>query len=118
MLRLRSLGLLLVGCLAAGSARAADYDLVIAGGRVVDGTGAPWFRADVGIRGDRIVAVGNLAKASARRRMDASGKSWPRGSSTCSASPSSTSSSTTAWSPKIRQGITTEITGEGGSSRR
>src|SRR5687768_6360132 len=47
------------------------YDLILAGGRVVDGTGAPWFRADVGIRGDRIEAVGDLSKATARRRIDA-----------------------------------------------
>ena len=74
MLRLRSLALTLLGCLAAGAVRAAEYDLIISGGRVVDGTGAPWFRADVGVRGDRIAAIGNLEKASARRRVDATGK--------------------------------------------
>src|SRR5438105_13701080 len=47
-----------------------DYDLVLANGRVVDGTGAPWFRADVGIQGDRIAAVGDLSRAGAVRRID------------------------------------------------
>ena len=46
------------------------FDVVLAGGRVVDGTGNPWFRADVGIRGDRIAAVGALGRAEARRRLD------------------------------------------------
>jgi len=45
---------------AAPAVQARTFDVVIANGRVVDGTGAPWFRADVGITGDRITAIGNL----------------------------------------------------------
>ena len=41
------------------------FDILIAGGRVVDGTGAPWVRADVGIIGDRIAAIGDLHAADA-----------------------------------------------------
>jgi N-acyl-D-aspartate/D-glutamate deacylase len=47
-------------------------DVVFAGGRVVDGTGAAWFHADVGVVGDRIAAVGDLSAAEAGRRIDAS----------------------------------------------
>jgi len=50
------------------------FDLVIRNGRVLDGTGTPWYSADVGIRGDRIVAVGNLEGATARRTIDAAGR--------------------------------------------
>lgn len=49
------------------------FDLVLLNGQVVDGTGAPWFRADVGIRGDRIAAVGALGRAEARQRLDVAG---------------------------------------------
>src|SRR5205809_6434055 len=47
------------------------FELIFAGGRVVDGTGAPWFVADVGVRDGRIAAVGPLGEASATRRGDA-----------------------------------------------
>ncbi len=50
-----------------------SFDVLIRGGRVLDGTGNPWFRADVGVRGDRIVAVGDLAGATATRDIDATG---------------------------------------------
>jgi N-acyl-D-amino-acid deacylase len=58
---------------AALGARQPAYDLLIRNGRIVDGTGNPWFAGDVGIRGDRIVAVGVLTGASARREIDARG---------------------------------------------
>ncbi len=50
------------------------FDLLIKNGRVYDGTGNPWFPADIGVRGDRIVAVGRLADATAARVIDAAGK--------------------------------------------
>ncbi|MBI3946341.1 MAG: D-aminoacylase [Armatimonadetes bacterium] len=50
------------------------FDLIIANGEVVDGTGAPRRRADVGITGDRIAAVGDLSPAKGARRLDAAGK--------------------------------------------
>src|SRR2546430_13342804 len=48
---------------------AAVFDLILSGGRVMDGTGAPWFRADVGIRADTIAAIGDLSQNKARRRV-------------------------------------------------
>ena len=49
------------------------FDLVVRGGRVVDGTGSPWFVADVGIKGDAIVAVGPRLDATGARVVDAQG---------------------------------------------
>ena len=50
-----------------------SFDLIIQGGEVVDGSGDPRFRADVGVVGDRIEAVGDLSGRSAKRHVDARG---------------------------------------------
>jgi N-acyl-D-aspartate/D-glutamate deacylase/amino acid transporter len=67
----------LMGAIVYGQAPAAAdadrYDVIISGGRIVDGAGNPWFRADVGITGDRITRIGDLAGAAAARRIDATG---------------------------------------------
>ncbi|WP_419165221.1 hypothetical protein [Candidatus Palauibacter sp.] len=55
-------------------ASAQSYDVLIRNGRVLDGSGNPYFRADIGIRGDEIVAVGDLPGATADRVVDAAGK--------------------------------------------
>ncbi|MCS7082371.1 MAG: D-aminoacylase [Bacteroidota bacterium] len=69
---MRWLGLL-TSALLVGSAWAQEFDVLIRGGRVLDGTGNPWFYADIGIRGDRIAAIGNLQHATARRVINATG---------------------------------------------
>jgi len=53
---------------------AAEFDVLIRGGQVLDGTGKPAIRADVGVRGGRIVAVGTLDQAKARTVVDATGQ--------------------------------------------
>ena len=52
---------------------AQSYDVIIRDGRVIDGTGNPWFRADVALDGDRIVAMGDLGAATGEREIDATG---------------------------------------------
>jgi N-acyl-D-amino-acid deacylase len=91
------------------------FDVVIEHGRVVDGTGAPWFESDVGITGDRITAIGRLSSAAAARRIDAVGLVVAPGfidllgqSEACVLVDGRAAS-------KITQGVTTEVTGEGTS---
>ena len=52
---------------------AQSFDLIIRGGRLIDGTGNPWVGVDVGVRGDRIARIGDLSDAVARRVIDAAG---------------------------------------------
>ncbi len=91
------------------------YDLIFAGGRVVDGTGAPWFRADVGVIGDRIAFIGDLAQAAARRRIDASRLVVAPGFIDMMGQSEYRVLVDNRVASKITQGITTEITGEGSS---
>jgi N-acyl-D-amino-acid deacylase len=67
---------MLAAALVAGShpfAQGGKFDLLIRNAHVIDGNGNPWIRADVGITGDRIQAVGNLAAATAAKIIDANG---------------------------------------------
>jgi N-acyl-D-amino-acid deacylase len=91
------------------------FDLVFAGGRVVDGTGSPWIRADVGIVGDRIAAVGMLQGAPAKRRIDATNLVVAPGFIDMLGQSEYNVLVDNRAASKITQGITTEITGEGDS---
>ena len=92
------------------------FDVLISGGTVVDGSGAPGFRADVGIEGDSIEAVGDLSSAGARRVVDATGLAVSPGFIDTHAH----SDGILLWDPQhangLRQGITTEILGQDGLS--
>ena len=91
------------------------YDLIIEHGRVIDGTGAPWFAADVGIRAGRVAAIGRLDKATATRRINAAGRVVAPGFIDMLGQSELTLLVNPHVPSKIFQGITTEITGEGES---
>jgi N-acyl-D-amino-acid deacylase len=94
----------------------APFDLIIANGHVIDGTGSPWYRADVGIRDGRIAAIGTLGKAQAKRRIDAAGLIVAPGFIDMLGQSEFTILVDPRLPSKIYQGITTEITGEGNSA--
>ena len=94
-------------------AQADRYDVVIANGRIIDGTGAPWFVGDVGIVGDRVTAVGKLADKPATTRIDAAGAYVAPGFIDMLGQSELNVLADARAASKITQGITTEITGEG-----
>ncbi len=96
-------------------ARQATFDVLITGGRVVDGTGAPWYRADVGIVGDRITAIGQLSDQTATTKIDASNMVVAPGFIDMLGQSEFNVLVDGRAASKITQGITTEITGEGSS---
>jgi N-acyl-D-amino-acid deacylase len=91
------------------------YDFIISGAHVVDGTGAPWFAADIGIVGDRIVAMGDLSKAAAAKRVSAAGLVVSPGFIDLQGQSEFNILVDNRAASKITQGVTTEITGEGSS---
>jgi N-acyl-D-amino-acid deacylase len=110
------IAILIGGCVTTATPRRTEMlDLKITNGRILDGSGAPWFRADLGIRGNEIAAIGDLSGAEARSTIDAGNRivapgfidllSWAQ--TTVLADPS--------LEAHVRQGITTAIAGEGHS---
>lgn len=93
----------------------AAFDVIISNGHVIDGTGSPWYAADVGIRDGKIAAIGRLAGDSAKRRIDAHGQVVAPGFIDMLGQSELTILVNPHLPSKIYQGITTEITGEGGS---
>ena len=89
------------------------FDVLITGGRIVDGTGAPWFKADLAISGDRIAAMGRLAGQPARHTIDASGLVVAPGFIDMLGQSEFNILVDGRAASKIMQGVTTEITGEG-----
>src|SRR3954454_1169265 len=106
------LALLFTSSLAAAEA---PFDLILEHGHIVDGTGSPWYSGDVGIRDGRIAAIGNLAAAPSKRRIDVAGKVVAPGFIDMLGQSELTILIEPRLPSKIFQGITTEVTGEGGS---
>lgn len=93
----------------------APYDILIKNGHILDGAGNPWSGSDVGVRGDRIVAVGKLEGADAKRVIDATGLVVAPGFIDVLGQSETSLLIDSRSLSKLSQGITTEITGEGGS---
>jgi N-acyl-D-amino-acid deacylase len=94
----------------------AAYDIVISNGRIIDGTGSPWYSGDIGIRSGRIAAIGNLSAAPRARTIDAHAMVVAPGFIDMLGQSELTILVDPRLPSKIYQGITTEITGEGGSA--
>ena len=97
------------------AAQSPTFDLVIRNGRIVDGTGSPWYSGDLGIRGGRIAAIGRLDSAKAKQTVDARGQVVAPGFIDMLGQSELAILANPSLPSKIFQGITTEITGEGGS---
>ena len=92
------------------------FDIVIVNGRIVDGTGSPWYSGDLGIRQGHIAAIGNLAAGARRQTIDAHGSIVAPGFIDMLGQSELTMLVDPRVPSKIYQGITTEVTGEGNSA--
>jgi N-acyl-D-amino-acid deacylase len=114
-IRVTVLTLVLV-CVSHTSTAAQAFDVLIRNGHIMDGTGSPWYSADVGIRDGKIAAIGRLPGATARRVIDARGLLVTPGFIDMLGQSEMTILVEPHLPSKIFQGITTEITGEGNSA--
>lgn len=94
-------------------ARPVEYDLIIRNGHIIDGTGSPWYRGDIGIRNGRIAAIGNLSDARAKQVIDAAGRVVAPGFIDMLGQSEISMLADPHVESKVFQGITSEITGEG-----
>jgi dihydroorotase/N-acyl-D-amino-acid deacylase len=108
------LSCLLVADLLASSSET-PFDLVIANGHVIDGTGSPWYAADLGIISGKIAAIGSLSEHARKETIDAEGRVVAPGFIDMLGQSELSILIEPKLPSKIFQGITTEITGEGGS---
>jgi N-acyl-D-amino-acid deacylase len=95
--------------------RLPQFDVLIRNGRIVDGSGGPWFRGDVGIVGDRITALGTIGDATAATAIDATNLVVAPGFIDLLGQSEFNILVDSRAASKILQGVTTEVTGEGSS---
>jgi dihydroorotase/N-acyl-D-amino-acid deacylase len=100
----------------AASGSGEPFDIVIVNGHIIDGTGSPWYSGQIGIRAGHIAAIGNLEAAPRQQTIDAKGKVVAPGFIDMLGQSEMTMLVDPRLPSKIYQGITTEITGEGGSA--
>jgi dihydroorotase/N-acyl-D-amino-acid deacylase len=91
------------------------FDVIIKNGHILDGAGGPWYSADIGIRGDRIAAIGKLDAVQAKKVIDAAGRVVSPGFIDMLGQSEFSVLIDNRCLSKLSQGITSEITGEGGS---
>ncbi|MEO7652502.1 MAG: amidohydrolase family protein, partial [Bryobacteraceae bacterium] len=108
--------ILLLFNIVAGRSVAQDFDVLIRGGRIVDGTGNNSYVGDVGIRGGRIAAMGNLAGKKGTREIDAAGLTVTPGFVDIHNHSDSSVLEDGDAESMVRQGVTSMIFGEGGSA--
>ena len=107
--------MMLVRSLTTNSVPAPQYDLLIKNGRIVDGSGRPGYNADIAVKGDRVVRIGNLVQATAARTIDAQGLIVAPGFIDMLGQSETYLLIDPRGMSKIMMGVTTEITGEGES---
>jgi len=105
-----------LGLIATAHAASAAFDIVIANGHIIDGSGSPWVAGDVGIRAGHIAAIGNLSSSPRKQTIDAHGQVVAPGFIDMLGQSELTMMVDPRLPSKIFQGITTEITGEGNSA--
>ena len=98
------------------SAQAPPYDLILRNGRIVDGSGSPWYRSDVAVRGDTIVRIAPSIAESATRIIDVGGQMITPGFIDIHSHAREGIFNVPAAENYIRQGVTTVIEGPDGSS--
>jgi N-acyl-D-amino-acid deacylase len=114
---MKNLSLVLFVFLGISSCRAQGFDLILAGGRIVDGSGNPWYRADIGIRDGRIAGIGKLSDRASHRTINVHDQVVSPGFvDMMGASSVPLLDDRPSAESKLRQGITTLLAGEGVSA--